>query len=163
MFAYPTEVNTTIKIYLDTDWFSPRDVCELSDNKTLVYFYTDKLPEQTETGVYEYLAKIVTNTKEDFINPDLLKADMNNDISVMYNMFEEGSETAYEKYTFNEQARNFMTIMRLKWSITGTAEAMKSNTNIWVEHNGVKMWTTHAEMQMLKRWAAYRENNIFIR
>ena len=158
--AEPGKYQSEVKIYLDTDWFSPRDVCELSDNKTLVYFYTDKLPEQTETGVWEYLAKIVTNTKEDFINPDLLKADMNNDISVMYNMFEEGSETAYEKYTSNEQARNFMTIMRLKWSITGTAEAMKSNTNIWVEHNGVKMWTTHAEMQMLKRWAAYRENNI---
>ena len=159
--AYPTEpgkYQSEVKIYLDTNWFSPRDVCELSDNETFVYFYTDRLPEETEAGIYEYRAKLVTNTKEDFINPQLLVAGAGNDISVMYNMFEEGSETAYEKYTSHEMARTFMTIMRLKWSITGTAEAMKSNTNFWVTHNGANLWMSQQEAQMLKRFSAYREN-----
>lgn len=156
--AYPTEPGknqSPVKLYLDTNWFSPRDVCELSDNETQVYFYRDQLPEEVETGIWEYWAKINTNQKEHFINPDLISA--GKDISVLYNQYEEGSETAYEKYTFHEEARTYMTIMRLKWSITGTAEAMDANTPIWVAHNGVTQWTTKQELTMIKRWAAYRE------
>jgi hypothetical protein len=157
--AYPNEPGknqTNVEVYVDTNWFSPRDVCELSDNETQIYFWTDELPEEVETGIWKYNAKVNTNVKEHFINPDLLKAGQ--DISVLFNQFEEGSETAYEKYSFHEEARTFMTIMRLKWSITGTAEAMDSNSTIWVSHNGSMQWTTKQEMEMLERWAAYREN-----
>ncbi len=159
--AYPTQPGrnqTDITIYLDTNWFSPRDVCELSDNETQIYFYKDQLPEEVETGIWEYHAKINTNVKDHFVNPDLLT--VGKDLSVLFNQFEEASETAYEKYSFHEEARTYMTIMRLKWSTTGTAEQMAANTPIWVSHNGVTQWTTAQEMEMLERWAAYRENQL---
>jgi hypothetical protein len=157
--AYPLEPgknHTEVTLYADTDWFSPRDVCELGDNRTQIFFHSDDLPVEASAGVWKYRAKLNSKDDADFIDPFLIKE--NGDFSVLYNMFEEASETAYEKYTFNEQAATFMTIMRLKWSITGTASAMKSNTPIWVEHNGVSMWMDQQEFTMLKNWAQYREN-----
>ena len=159
--AYPDEPGknrTEFYVYTDTNWASPRDVLELADNRTLIYNHSNKLPVEVETGVFEYKFKLITTNEEDYVDPELLKP--GHDASVLYNMYEEMSETAYEKYTFHEEARTWLTIMRLKWSISGTAEAMKSNTPIWVTHNGVNMWMTHQEAQMLKRWAMYRENQI---
>lgn len=159
--AYPTEPGknqSEIKVYADCNWASPSDVLELADNRTLVYVFSKKLPKEIEAGIWEYKVKIVTGNREDYVMPELLEE--GKDMSVSYNMFEEASETAYEKYTFHEEARTWMTIMRLKWSITGTAEAMKANTNMWVSHNGSMTWMSHQEVQMMKRWFEYRENQV---
>lgn len=161
--AYPTEPGknqTEIMIYTDTNWASPRDVLELADNQTLVYIHSNKLPREVEAGVWEYKVKLVTGQKSDYVNPELLT--VGKDASVLYNMYEEASETAYEKHTFHEQARTWMTIMRLKHSITGTAEAMKANTPIWVAHNGAYAWMSHQEKEMMQRWFAYREHQIIL-
>lgn len=158
---YPTEPGknqSIVFVYLDTNWFSPRDVVELADNRTLIYFFSDKLPEEYSAGVFKYQAKLVTKSRTDSINPELLK--VGHDMSVLYNMYEEASETAYEKYTFHEWAETDMTIMRLKWSMSGTAEAMKMNTVQWFEHNGQATWMSHAQAEMMRRWAEYRENAI---
>ena len=69
--------------------------------------------------------------------------------NILYNQYEEMSETAYEKYTFDEKAYTYLTIQRLKWSISGSAEEYKANA-VWMQHNGVNMWITKAQMEMLK-------------
>jgi hypothetical protein len=156
--AYPNEPGknqSIIKVYLDTNWFSPRDVMELADRKTLIYFFSDDRGKQKGANIWEYKAKIVTNVKADYVNPELLKVGM--DMGVAYNMYEEASETAYEKYSFHESTGTHMTIMRMKWSMSGTAEALKTNNQIWIEHNGGMSWVTYAEMEMLRRFAEQRE------
>lgn len=151
----PGKNQSEVFIYTDIDWISPRDVCELADNNTYVYFHSSKLPREVRAGVWEYKCKLVTKNREDYINPDLLKS--GKDLSVAYNMYEEASETAYEKYTFGERTGTNLTIMRLKHSITGTAQAMASNNKYWVEHNGTHTWLEEQEVQMMKRWFEYRE------
>lgn len=154
----PGQYQTLIYVYLDSNWASPKDVIGLADdNRTLLYFAEDRLPIEVGQNVWEYRAKIVTNDPSDYVNPDLLKGGM--EANIMYNQYEEMSETAYEKYTFDEMAYAHLTIQRLKWSISGSAAEYKNNT-VWYEHNGLQMWTTKAQTDMLKRAAIYRENQL---
>lgn len=160
--AYPTKPGykqSEIKIYVDTDWFSPRDVLELADGRTLVYVYSNAMPRQITAGVWEYKVKVVTGLSTDYVDPELLAEGQ--DVGIGHNMYEEMSETAYEKYTFHGETGTFMTIMRMKYSMSGTAEAMKTNNQVWIEHNGSQMWMTHAQMEMLRRWAEQREHALF--
>ena len=154
---YPNEPGknqSEIKIYSDTDYFSPRDVLELADRKTFVYIFTNERAKKVGT-MYEYRVKLLTGKKSDYVNPELLK--VNQDFGFAYNLYEEASETAYEKHTFSEMTGTHTAIMRMKWSISGTAEQMKANNPIWVEHNGATTWMTHAEFEMLRRFAEARE------
>lgn len=151
----PGYKQSVITLYLDTNWFSPKDVLELGDNRTQVWVADENLPEQQEDGSWEYHVKMMTNDNDDYIQSELLEQDM--EIGVLHTAFEEMSETAYEKYTFHEWAHTYTTIQRLKWSISGTASQMTANA-VWTEHNGQKTWMQNAQYQMLKRWAKYREN-----
>lgn len=153
----PGRNQTLFDIYIDTDWFSPRDVLELADNYTQLYVADNLLPEEVEGGVFKYRVKVNTNNASDFVNPNLLA--VGQEISVSHTQFEEMSETAYEKYTFDESAHTHMTIQRLKWSISGSAEAYRPNA-VWIEHNGATMWIDHAQLQMLERAALYRERQL---
>lgn len=158
--AYPTtpgKYQTVIDLYVDTNWASPRDILELADNRTQLYMFDSKLPEEVEGGVWKLRVKVNTNDNSEYVNPALLAIGM--ELSVSHTQFEEASETAYEKYTFNEKAETNLTIQRLKWSITGTAEELKANA-VWIEHNGQSLWTTKAHLQMLERAAEYRERQI---
>ena len=130
------------------------------DNKSQLYVATDTLPVMVEEGCWEYRAKVNTNNPADYIDASLLKAGM--EANIMYNQYEELSETAYEKYTFDEMAYADMTIQRLKWSISGSADQYKAGA-VWMEHNGVNMWATKAQMDMMRRAALYRENQGFVR
>lgn len=150
----PGKYQSVIAIYVDTNWFAPYDILELEDNRTQVHVVDDILPEETSPGTWRYYVKLVTNDETDFIDTSLLES--GKQIGWVQTAFYEMSETAYEKYTFHEMATSYMTLQRMKWSISGTAEQMKTNTT-WVEHNGVKMWTEYADMQMLERWAMARE------
>lgn len=153
----PGKNQTWVDIYLDTNWFSPKDVLELADNATYIHVSDSMLPQEVDAGVYLYRVKIMTNANADFINPKLLA--IGQEVSISHTAFEEMSETAYEKYTFDEAAYTHMTIQRLKWSISGTADEYKPNA-VWVEHNGVKMWADHAQLEMLQRATMYRERQI---
>lgn len=158
--AFPTmpgKNQTWIDLYLDTNWFSPKDVLELADNLTYVHVSDTMLPQEIEGGVYLYRVKVMTNNAADYVNPNLLS--IGQEVSISHTAFEEMSETAYEKYTFDEAAFTHMTIQRLKWSISGTAEEYRPNA-VWVEHNGVKMWVDHAQLKMMERAALYRERQI---
>lgn len=158
--AYPSELGknqTVIDLYLDTNWFSPRDILELADNQTQLYIFDSALPQEVQAGIFKYRVKVNTNVQTDYVPAALLAIGM--EVSISHTQFEEMSETAYEKYTFNESAYTHMTIQRLKWSISGTADEYKPSA-IWVEHNGVKMWTDMAQLEMLQRAARYRERQI---
>ena len=66
------------------------------------------------------------------------------------------SETGYEKNVFPEWHTNFMTIQRMQYSISGSA----NESVIWVEHNGIKLWVKKQDMEMMRRWAYARENQL---
>jgi hypothetical protein len=158
--AFPNEPGrnqTWIDLYLDTNWFSPKDVLELADNQTYVHVSDSTLPQEIDAGIFHYRVKIMTNVSGDFVNPNLLA--IGQEVSISHTSFEEMSETAYEKYTFDEKAYTHMTIQRLKWSISGTADEYRPSA-IWMEHNGVSMWADHAQIQMLERAATYREKQL---
>jgi hypothetical protein len=156
--SYPGQYQTIIYVYTDNNWASPKDVLGLADdNRSQIYFAEDRLPEEVEQGVWRYRAKVNTNDPSDYIDPTLLKAGM--EANILYNQYEEMSQTAYEKYTFDEMAYAYMTIQRFKWSISGSADQYVPNA-VWMEHNKVNMWATKAEMEMMKRAARYRENQL---
>jgi len=143
-----------VTAYLDTNWFSPYDVLELADNKTLVTNVDENLPEQMSDGSYRYYWRLNRKSSTSYINPGLLAAGM--EVGFAMTNFYEMSETGYEKYTFDNWAFSHMTIQRMKWSISGTAAQMKTK-KIWIEHGGEFGWLEAAEMQMLERWARARE------
>lgn len=150
----PGKGGETINIDTDTNWFSPKDVLELKDHRTLVHVVDDQLPLEVGPGRWRYATRMVRSSKDEYIDPTLLAA--GSEVGFAYTMFEEMSETAYEKYTFNNWTGTWMTIQRMKWSISGTAAQMNTK-KYWITHNGEFAWVTEAEMQMLKRWAAARE------
>ena len=148
-------INTEIvAIDIDTDWFSPYDVLELADNRVNVTIVDDQLAKQNDDGSFRYYCRLNAKSKASFIDPNLLAAGM--EVGFVMTNFYEMSETGYEKYTFDNWAYSYMTLQRMKWSISGTAAAMTTR-KIWVEHNGEYLWTTMAEQQMLERWAQARE------
>ena len=156
--TYPGQYQTVIRIFCNSNFIAPKEVIGLADDhNTQLYAASDRLPEEVEQGVFAYDCKINTNNREAYVNPKLLKAGM--ECNVLYNQYEELSETAYEKYTFDEMAYTYMTIQRMKCSISGSAEELKASA-VWVEHNGVNMWETKAKMEMYARAAQYRENQM---
>lgn len=159
--AYPNEpgkFQTIIDVYSNSNWISPKDVVELKDGETLLYVADEILPQEvqgTDGICWHYRMKVVTNTPETFVDPELLSE--GSQFGFVMTMFEHDlSETAYEKYTFDGWGHAYMTLQRMKYSISGTANAMKESTR-WVEHRGQKTWLSYAQDQMLKRWAQANE------
>lgn len=142
-----------VYIYTDTKYFSPNDVLELADRRTLVWVLNE-YPEETQPNEYRYTAKLVTKDKNAYIPDHLVQ--VGSEIGFHSTLFPEGSETGYEKNTFHEWYANTMCIQRMSYSITGSAKASK----LAVSHNGVTMYTTEQELEMLKRWAIARENQL---
>lgn len=147
-----------IDVYTDINWFSPRDVVECADNQTQLFVAETFLPQEVEAGVFHYRMKINTNDPNASVASGLLA--IGQELSISHNQFEEASATGYEKYTFNnEMAYTHMTIQRLKWSITGSADEYKPSAR-WIEHNGVKMWVDQADLELMERAARYRERQM---
>ena len=156
--AYPTQPGKNqmpIAIYLDTNWFSPNDQLELKDPKVTVWVADPKLPEQVTPGIWKYIVKVVTNTKDTYVDSTLFAE--GNEIGFVMTMFEQDlSETAYEKYTFDGWGRAYMTVQRMKYSISGAAAAMKAGVK-WTQHKGNITWIANADAEMMERWAGASE------
>ena len=148
-----------ITLDLDTNWFSPKDVLELKDHRTLLHVVDDQLPVEIDAGKWRYYTRLVRTSKDDYVDANLLNN--NSEVGFAYTMFEEMSETAYEKYTFDDWTGTWLTIQRMKWSISGTAAQMNVR-KYWVTHNGEFAWATEAEVQMLRRWASAREYQLIL-
>ena len=121
----------------------------------MVTVVDDMLPSEINPGEWLYYVKLNTNDRTEYIDSSVLAAGQ--EIAFAYTNFYEMSETAYEKYTFDDYASTKLTKQRLICSISGTALETKSNSIIWVEHNGQKAWMEYQDMAMLKRWAKARE------
>lgn len=155
---YPTtpgKNQSVITVYLDGNWFSPKDVLRLKDWNTLLYVCDEQLPQEVAGGCWAYRTKIVTNNEASYVDTTLLAEGC--EISFAYTMFEhDWSRTGYEKYTFDGWGKAYMTLQRMKWSASGTAKHMKEGV-YWTTHNGNTGYLTYAENQMLKRWAQAQE------
>ena len=145
--------NITFNLDLDTNYFSPNDNLELADRRTIVQLL-DTYPVETAPGVWRYQAKMASNVAGSFIAQALLNAGA--EVGFSHTAFPELSETGYEKNTYPEWHTNFMTIQRMQFSISGSA----AETVLWVEHNGSKLWVKHQDIEMLRRWAYSRENQL---
>lgn len=143
-----------VTIYSDINWFSPYDVLELADNRTLVTVVDEDLAQLQTDGTYRYYVRLNRKSDASYINPALLA--QGREFGFAMTNFYEMSETGYEKYTFDNWSYSHMTIQRMKWSISGTASQMDTR-KIWIEHNGEYGWMEQAEYQMLQRWAEARE------
>lgn len=152
--TYPGKGGELITLDLDTNWFSPKDVLELNDHRSLISLVDDQLPIEVAANKFRYYGRMLRTSKDDYIDKTLLAA--GSEVGFAYTMFEEMSETAYEKYTFDDWTGSWMTIQRMKWSVSGTAAQMKVKKH-WITHNGEMAWLTEAELQMLRRWARARE------
>lgn len=140
-------------VTLDTNYFSPNDNLELKDRRTIIQLM-DAYPIETSTGNWTYQAKLATNSPTAYVPDALLAAGA--EVGFSHTAFPELSETGYEKNTFPEWHTNFLTIQRMQYSISGSAQ----NTVLWVEHNGQKLWFKMQEMDMMRRWAYARENQL---
>jgi hypothetical protein len=98
----------------------------------------------------------VTSEDADYIPANLIT--VGSEVGFSHTLFPEGSETGYEKNTFHEWYANTMCIQRMSFSITGSAKASK----LAISHNGSTLYTSEPELQMLKRWAIARENQLLL-
>jgi len=149
-------INSTVfTVTLDTNYFSPNDNLELKDRRTIIQLM-DEYPveDATTAGAWVYKAKLVHNVAGSYIPDDLLS--VGSEVGFSHTSFPELSETGYEKNTFPEWHTNYLTIQRMQYSISGSA----ANTVLWVEHNGQKLWFKMQEMDMMRRWAYARENQL---
>lgn len=162
-YAYPTMPGYKTSLiygYLDSNWAGPKEIIELNDNKTQLYVWDSQLPQEVEPGVWRYEFKIVGNNTEEYCNTDLFSEGAEC-VPVQTAYEHDFSETGVEKYTFNQWGHTYLGLQRVKYSYSGTAQAMKENKK-WTIHNGKTTWLTDAEDQMMKRAAKYHEySNIF--
>ena len=155
--AYPNEPGknqSLINFNLDSNWAGHKETIVLDDNRTHIYILNQTVPTE-EDGVFKYVGKIVTGTKEEYVNPDCMKE--NAECTPTMTMYEhDWSETGVEKYTFDGWGHAYMTLQRLKYSWSGTAAALGMD-KLWTIHNGAVTFLTYAENQMMKRAAEYNE------
>ena len=74
---YPTtpgKNQSVVTIYVDTDWLSPKDVFEFADNQTLGHIFDERLPEMTSTGAYALKIKVVSGSRDSYIDTFLLSS-----------------------------------------------------------------------------------------
>ncbi|MEO7397226.1 MAG: hypothetical protein ABIW84_01545 [Ilumatobacteraceae bacterium] len=145
--------NLVFNLDLDTNYFSPNDNLELKDRRTIIQIMDD-YPVEITSGTWRYRAKMVSNATGSFVPQALLTAGA--EVGFSHTAFHELSETGYEKNTFPEWHTNYLTIQRMQYSISGSA----NETVLWVEHNGQKLWVKSQDMEMMRRWAYARENQL---
>ncbi len=163
--AYPNKPGykgSVIYLYLNNNWPRPKEVIELADNITQLWAWDDQNEPTEVDGVWRYEYKLVTNSDDDYVDPDLLAAGM--EVGVGMTLYEHDfSETASEKYTFHGWGTSYLTLQRVKMSYSGTAAAMAStgskNWYQFANSKGEKRYTyiTEAEQQMNRRAAQYHE------
>jgi len=160
--AYTTQPGyrgTPFYIYLDNNWARPKEVIELSDNRTQLYLYSEEEPIEAN-GAWRYEVRLNTNDKDDYCDTNLLAS--GEEAAVGMTQYEHDfSETGSEKYTFDGWGHAYMTLQRVKMSYSGSAAAMKPSRDWYAYQNkrGEKNYgyLDHAEKEMLRRAVKYHE------
>lgn len=154
----PGKNQSAFYIYADSNWAGSKEVLELNDNNTQLYIYDIEPPKEVEPGVWRYEVKLLTGTRTEFCNPELLTE--GSEFMPVQTAYEHDfSETGIEKYTFPTWGHSYLTLQRVKYSYSGTAQVMKENKK-WAIHNGARGFLTYAEDAMMRRAARYNEYNM---
>ena len=138
-------------IICTTDWFGENENLELVDRRTLLHVLSKVA---SGSGQWSYRVKLVANSSTAFCDPTLLTA--GKEIGFGHTMYPELSEDGNEKTTYPEWHTEYLGIQRMKYTISGTANAMK----LWIEHNGQKMWIYEQDLEMMRRWAIAMEHKL---
>ncbi len=146
----PGALQEEFSFVTDIDWFGVGDDLELGDRRTTIH-----VNAKTRVGNgARYFCKLNTNRIGDFVDPTLLAVDA--EVGWLHTSFPELSEDATEKTVFPEWYTTFIGIQRAKYTISGSA----MHSKIYFEHNGVRLWDTRQNFEMLRRWAMGIENQM---
>lgn len=143
--------NTIFDIVVDTDWFDENEVLELWDRRTLL-FVVKRV--QTGESLWTLSVRIVTNDALVFVDPALLVVGA--EIGLGHSAYPELSEDGNEKLTLPEWHTEFMTIQRVKWTLSGSVEA----SDLVIEHGGQKFWEPFQSIQNMRRFMLMREHQL---
>lgn len=150
--SFPGLNGLAFYVYLNSNWSGYKEVIELADNRTQLYVLQD--PKE-KNGVYEYKVKLVGNDNTSYADPRLFSE--NYECTPVTNLHEHDfSERGVEKYTFGGWGHSFLSLLRFKYSWSGTAKAMKVSGK-WVESNGQRAFLEVAEEKMMRRAAKQLE------
>ena len=160
--AYPAQPgynNSSVYVGFAENLAGVGSVFELDDNMTKIYYISGQLPQQAPEG-WIYECKIVSSHTEAFIDPELLLE--NAEAAVVMTQFKhDWSETGPTvNFQFDGWGHSYMTLQRVRMSVSGTAEAMESNGAQWIEHNGSVGFLTVMQDKMLEQAAWYHEYQI---
>ena len=155
----PGYKQSVVYVALNSNWTRPNEVIEFNDNETKGFVYDHEEPIEMG-GAWVYALKLVTNNIEDSFPVDVFKEGSETGIGMT--MYEHDfSETGHEKYTYDGWGHAYMTLQRIKMSVSGTAAAM-GNSKDWYAFKNAKgeqvaSYIDYAEKKMWKRIAAYHE------
>ena len=153
-------------VYLDSDYIGYKEIFILADNRTQLWVVSEG-GKETSNGSFEYGVKLVSDTKEDYVDATLLSDGY--EVMLGQTLHEQDfSERGNEvRIPFAGIGRSYLSLQRVKYSYSGTAAAMdKGGTSkgYLVDHfAGGKNQTTflkEAELQMLKDAARFTEFQI---
>lgn len=164
--AYATKPGyrkTTFWIFLDSNWVGGNEIILLADGKTQVYMIDQKGGIEETGGVWKYECKLIGNSLDEYVDPDLLLEGMEVQLS-MSAYPQDFSTGGNERHTFAGYGHSYLTLQRFKLSYSGTAAAMdKNNKNVtgyWVSSNSKNTnnaFLPEAHMKMLKEAARFNE------
>jgi hypothetical protein len=134
-------------IVTDSDKYFPNNVLQVGDSRFLLFVQNRT---NTAHNTWTYQVSLKYNKPGSYVTPALLTA--GNEIGLSHTNYPEISSDSYESTSGHEWHRNYMTIQRLKYTMSGSARA----TKIAIRHNGVTTWETQANLEMMQEW--YRIN-----
>jgi hypothetical protein len=140
-------------IVVDTDKFMPNMVLKLVDHRTLLFVQSRS---QVSPGNWSYQVSLKYNRTGSFVDPTLLAT--GKEIEFDHTNYPEMSSDAFELRTGMEWHRNYLTIQRIKYTMSGSARA----TKVIVEHNGYKTWETRANLEMMQHWFSMQERALLL-
>lgn len=154
------ENESVFTITLNANYYSPNDRVELNDGETHLQIM-DTYPVEVGAEQWQYQVRLVTNKSGSYIaaaeaNAGGLLA-LGAEVGFAHTAFPEMSETGYEKNQYPEWRKEYMTIQRMQYSISGSAASTKV---YWAEHNNQVVWFNEQEMDMMRRWAIAREQQL---
>ena len=138
----------TFNIVCDVDKFKENMVLELVDQRTFLWV---RSRTQTAQNTWTYNVSLKYNVPGAFADPTLLTA--GKEIGFSHSNYPEISSDAFEMHSGMEWHRNYMTIQRIKYTMSGSARATKTI----IEHNGAYTWESRANLEMMEHWYSMQE------
>ena len=140
-------------IVTNVDKFAPNMVLGLVDNRTMLFVHSRT---QTAQNTWTYEVSLKYNKPGAFVEPTLLTA--GKEIGMSHSNYPEVSQDAFEVHSGMEWHRQYMTIQRVKYTMSGSARA----TRTIIEHLGQMTWETQANIEMMENWFRMQEEGYLL-